>query len=76
MIKMKELKTSCSACHKQMVLNTDSQCFPIEIEGHICGVICDNCAERYNNGEIEMFIKIEFAETSQESNFDYTDLSS
>lgn len=59
-----------------MSLNSDSHCFPIEIEGQICGVVCNECAERYNKGEIEMFIKIEFAETSQEVDIDYTDFSS
>lgn len=75
---MEEAKTKCVACKTEMVLTKDTYCYPLYIEGQLCGVLCDNCAERYNNGELEMFIKIEFKETQPEIEveFDYTDLNS
>lgn len=73
---MTEAKTKCVACKTEMVLTKDTYCYPLYIEGQLCGVLCDSCAERYNDGEIEMFIKIEFKETSPEVDIDYTNFSS
>lgn len=73
---MTEAKTKCVACKTEMVLTKGTGCYPLYIEGQLCGVLCDNCAERYNNGEIEMFIKIEFKETIPEVDINYTDISS
>lgn len=73
---MTEAKTKCVACKTEMVLTKDTGCYPLYIEGQLCGVLCDSCAERYNDGEIEMFIKIEFKETSPEVDIDYTNFSS
>lgn len=73
---MKEAKTKCAACKTEMVITTDTYCYPLYIEGQLCGVLCDNCAERYNNGELEMFIKIEFKETSPEADIDYVGIGS
>lgn len=73
---MTEAKTKCVACKTEMVLTKDTDCYPLYIEGQLCGVLCDNCADRYNDGEIEMFIKIEFKETSPEVDIDYTNFSS
>lgn len=73
---MTEAKTKCVACKTEMVLTKDTGCYPLYIEGQLCGVLCDNCADRYNDGEIEMFIKIEFKETTPEVDIDYTGFSS
>lgn len=73
---MEEAKTKCTACKAEMVLTKDTYCYPLYIEGQLCGVLCDNCAERYNSGELEMFIKIEFKETIPEVDIDYVGLSS
>lgn len=73
---MEEAKTKCMACKAEMVLTKDTYCYPLYIEGQLCGVLCDNCAERYNSGELEMFIKIEFKETIPEADIDYVGLSS
>jgi len=73
---MEEAKTKCTACKTEMILTKETYCYPLYIEGQLCGVLCDSCAERYNSGELEMFIKIEFKETVPEADIDYVGLGS